>query len=138
MTEFLFDDIDRSPLCFENMPESSFQCLNQFDWPDGVRIRRDLEVWFKRFPHSAHKDLQGRFQSKDNHQHEGAFFELFLHELVTRLVLQPHSCWPKTERARRGAEVTAFGPFMQFRGCSKCAFAPSFSPEKLQIRELRL
>ena len=41
-------------------------------------------------------------------------------------------------RARRGAEVTAFGPFMQFRGCSKCAFAPSFSPEKLQIRELRL
>ena len=54
------------------------------------------------------------------------------------LVLQPHSCWPKTERARRGAEVTAFGPFMQFRGCSKCAFAPSFSPEKLQIRELRL
>ena len=54
------------------------------------------------------------------------------------LILQPHSCWPKTERARRGAEVTAFGPFMQFRGCSKCAFAPSFSPEKLQIRELRL
>ena len=54
------------------------------------------------------------------------------------LILQPHSCWPKTERARRGAEVTALGPFMQFRGCSKCAFAPSLSPEKLQIRELRL
>ena len=55
-----------------------------------------------------------------------------------RLVLQPHSCWPKTERVKRGAEVAAFGPFMQFRGCQKCAFAPSFSPEKLQIRELRL
>ena len=54
------------------------------------------------------------------------------------LILQPHSCWPKTERIKRGAEVAASGPFMQFRGCSKCAFAPSFSPEKLQIRELRL
>ena len=85
MTEFLFDDIERRPLCFENMPESSFRCLNQYDWSDGVRIRRNLETWFKRFPHSAQKDLQGRFQSKDNHQHEGAFFELFLHELVTRL-----------------------------------------------------
>ena len=85
MTEFLFDDIERGPLCIENLPQSSFQCLNQFDWADGVHIRRNLETWFKRFPHSAQKDLQGRFQSKDNHQHEGAFFELFLHELLTRL-----------------------------------------------------
>lgn len=54
------------------------------------------------------------------------------------LVLQPHSCWLKTERAKRGAEVTAFEPLIQFRGGSKCAFAPSFYPEKMQIRELRL
>ena len=61
-----------------------------------------------------------------------------LREKFESLVLQPHSCWPKTERAKRGAEVAALGPFIQFRGCSECAFAPSFSPEKLQIRELRL
>ena len=85
MTEFLFDKIDQSPLCFENMPESSFQCLNEIDWPDGVRIRRNLETWFKRFHHSAQKDLRGRFRSDNNHTHEGAFFELFLHELITRL-----------------------------------------------------
>ena len=48
-----------------------------------------------------------------------------------RLILQPHSCLPKTEGAKGGAEVTALKPFIQFRGCSKCAFAPSFSPEKL-------
>ena len=59
-------------------------------------------------------------------------------DLSAALVLQPHSCWPETERAKRGEEVTAFKPFIQFRGCSKYSFAPSFSPEKLQIRELRL
>lgn len=85
MTKFLFDNIERSPLCFENMPESSFQCLNQFDWPDGVRLRRNLETWFKRFPASEQKDLRGKFRSDSNQQHEGAFFELFLHELITRL-----------------------------------------------------
>ncbi|MCY3994376.1 MAG: hypothetical protein OXF50_24345 [Caldilineaceae bacterium] len=85
MTKFLFDNIKRSPLCFENMPESSFQCLNQFDWPDGVRLRRNLETWFKRFPASEQKDLRGKFRSDSNQQHEGAFFELFLHELITRL-----------------------------------------------------
>lgn len=85
MTKSLFDNIKRSPLCFENMPESSFQCLNQFDWPDGVRIRRSLETWFKRFPVSEQKDLRGKFRSDNNQHHEGAFFELFLHELITRL-----------------------------------------------------
>ena len=40
------------------------------------------------------------------------------------LVLQPRSCWPQIERARRDAEVSAFEPSILFRGCSKCAFAP--------------
>ena len=47
--------------------------------------RNRFESWFKGFPHEHQKDLRERFQSDDEQNHEGAFFELFLHELLTRL-----------------------------------------------------
>lgn len=47
--------------------------------------RNGFESWFKGFPPEHQKDLRERFQSDDEQNHEGAFFELFLHELLTRL-----------------------------------------------------
>ena len=41
--------------------------------------------WFDKFPLEHQKDLRGRFSSKDDQNHGSAFFELFLHELLTRL-----------------------------------------------------
>ena len=48
---------------------------------------RDLcEAWFQRIPESSHKkDLRASFRSEDDSQHDGAFFELLLHELFTLL-----------------------------------------------------
>ena len=49
---------------------------------------RDLNKfgpWFDKYPLKHRKDLRERFRSDDDQHHGGAFFELFLHELLTRL-----------------------------------------------------
>ena len=89
----LFDDRKRvdfysvldKPQCNVRYNESSFNYLNLYDSPDIIRIRNLLESSFNKFPLEAQNDLRSRFQSNDNKQHEGAFFELFLHELLSRL-----------------------------------------------------
>ena len=48
-------------------------------------MRNTLESWFKGFPLRHRKDLRERFRSNEDQNHEGAFFELFLHELLSRL-----------------------------------------------------
>ena len=85
MTKFLFDDIERSPLDIDNAPTSAYQCLNRYEWPEGARIREFFESWFKRYPREDQAGLRSRFRLTENHAHEGALFELFLHELFTRL-----------------------------------------------------
>lgn len=65
--------------------DSSFNYLNCYDSPEIIRIRNLLESSFIRFPLEAQKRVRGDFRSSDNHQHDGAFFELFLHALLTRL-----------------------------------------------------
>ena len=81
----LFDDIERDvrPETEEYVP--SFRALNQFDWPGAAHTRANLESWFRRFPESPRARLRSRFRSDNNREHEGALFELFLHELFTRL-----------------------------------------------------
>lgn len=60
----LFDSIDRCP---------------------DTHLRNNLESWFEKFPPESQKDIGGRFRSDIVEQHEGALFELFLHELFTQL-----------------------------------------------------
>ncbi len=81
----LFDDIERNELDYEKPPESIFRYLNYYDWPGATCIRNRFESWFKKFPLPHRKDLRERFRSDEDYNHEGAFFELFLHELLTRL-----------------------------------------------------
>ena len=50
-----------------------------------ARTGANLESWFRRFPESARARLRSRLCSDDSREHEGALFELFLHELFTRL-----------------------------------------------------
>jgi hypothetical protein len=59
-----------------------FDLLNNSGSPEIDRIRHYLEGWFGRYP-SLHKpDLRGRFRSAIDSQHNSAFFELLLHELL--------------------------------------------------------
>ena len=81
----LFDDIERRGLADASPSISSFQGLDQDDGPGATRKRDRFESWFKKFPPAGQKDLRVRFRSDDDHVHEGAFFELFLHELLNRL-----------------------------------------------------
>ncbi len=65
--------------------ESMFRDINHYDWPGATDIRNTLESWFANYPLQRRTDLRERFRSDDDQNHEGAFFELFLHELLTRL-----------------------------------------------------
>ena len=80
----LFDDIERSERNSETSFEPLFRDINHYDWPGATRIRNRCESWFKKFPPEHRKDLRKRFRS-DGQNRQGAFFELFLHELLTRL-----------------------------------------------------
>lgn len=81
----LFDDVARDELRSDTPCISLFRDINQYDWPGAEHVRNTLELWFKKYPDAHKTDLCERFRSDDNYNHEGSFFELFLHELLTRL-----------------------------------------------------
>jgi len=82
----LFDKINREYTGPALYAEPRFEYLNRSAREESGRIRNLLERWFKNYPTSEDKsDLRGRFRSKDNRQHLGAFFELYLHELLLEL-----------------------------------------------------
>ena len=83
----LFDDKARREIVDEvSFPQSLFEQLNDYDFLEDCRgIRQKCELWFKHFPVQHQSNLRGRFRSTNNGHHEGAFFELFLHELLIRL-----------------------------------------------------
>ena len=59
-----------------------------------------LESWFAKYPDGAKKDLRARFRKPD-HNHESAFFELFLYQVLLRLGLAPEvHPEPRTGRGR--------------------------------------
>ena len=66
---------------------SIFEFVNG-DWEliDNSATRDHCQSWFQRIPENSHKkDLRESFRSESDSQHDGAFFELFLHELFARL-----------------------------------------------------
>lgn len=81
----LFDNITRHYEGPALYAEPSFSYLNRSARPAATRIRQALDAWFARYPQSGQADLRGRFRSKDDRHHNSAFFELLLHELLTRM-----------------------------------------------------
>src|SRR5260370_26729319 len=65
--------------------ESTFDYYNRSARRDVARVKALLEDWLSRFPLDGQHDLRQRFRSDSDRQHYGAFFELYLHELLTRL-----------------------------------------------------
>ena len=84
----LFGDVLRSDHRSCSRRTSAFEFLNLSAWPAAENARSQLETWFAVFPESAKKGLRARFRSS-NHNHESAFFELFLHQVFLRLGLAP-------------------------------------------------
>lgn len=84
----LFDDMERTDHRPSTRARSSFDFLNTSAWPACHNMRDTLEQWFERYPESSKTDLRARFR-KRGHNHGSAFFELFLHEVFSRLGLSP-------------------------------------------------
>ena len=94
----LFDDIKRTDSSPRQHNEPFFTYLNRSAHREATKIRARLESWFRRFPVKARDDVRGRFRADDDQGHRGAIFELFIHELLTRLgcTVKAHPCVPGT------------------------------------------
>lgn len=84
MTLQLFDKIARTDYGPAGESEPKYQYLNRSARKPFARIRVAFQEWFDRFPLEAKHDLMRRFQSREERQHFGAFFELYCHELLRR------------------------------------------------------
>jgi hypothetical protein len=82
----LFDDIEHKGKEPKFYSESDFEYLNRIGRSDAQKIREVLEDWFSHYPDGNDKaDLRGRFRDKRHIQHQSAFFELLIHEILLRL-----------------------------------------------------
>ena len=94
----LFDDIERTDHRPSTRVRPSFDFLNTSAWPAYHSMRQTIGQWFEHYPHSSKNDLRARFRKRD-HNHESAFFELFLHEVFRRLGLYPE-VHPESQHGR--------------------------------------
>jgi hypothetical protein len=78
----LFDEIVRADRRPRRQNESGFDYMNSSARPAICGIRDLLEQWFERLPNGAKADIRARFRSRDDAQHQSAWFELFWHELL--------------------------------------------------------
>lgn len=81
----MFDDIERRDSTPSRNGEDTFTFLNRVDQPFWAEVRRVLEDWFTRYPTEEAEQLREGFRSPLSSQHSAAWWELYLHELFTRL-----------------------------------------------------
>ena len=81
----LFDEMSRADASPRQRNESFSEYLNRSANHEATEIRARLESWFERFSVEAHDDVRGRFRADDDQAHQGAVFELFMHELLSHL-----------------------------------------------------
>ncbi len=94
----LFDDIPRAETRPARNAEPLFTYLNTTARPHFAEARKMLEGWFARLPEDDRPGLRGRFRKTKDRHHLGAFWELYVHEVFTRLGyrLEPHPDVPGT------------------------------------------
>ena len=68
--------------------EPDYEFMNRSAWPACENIRKALERWFAGYPASHMRYLRARFRKRD-HNHAAAYFELYLHQVLSRLGLSP-------------------------------------------------
>lgn len=92
----LFEDNPRTEPGLMAHAEDMYSFLDRVDDPVFDRIRQVLNDWFARYlvlqPAKAANDVAGRMRSKQPLQFEGAFWELYLHEVHVRLGFEVATC----------------------------------------------
>ena len=82
----LFDDFKRSDAEVSRYDETDYEFWNRSAWLAAHDMRQRLEDWFSQYPIEAAYKLCADFRkSKKAKAFHGAYFELFLHELLQRL-----------------------------------------------------
>jgi hypothetical protein len=81
----LFDDIVRTDPRPKQPLEDSFSFHNRVDQILWARVREELEGWFAAYPAEHAADLRSRFRDPADAQHYGAWWELYLFRLLSRL-----------------------------------------------------
>lgn len=126
----LFDDRDRSsddagPALHA---EPHFEYLNRSARSDVANVRALLQQWFGAYPEKHRFELRSRFRSRRDNQHHSAFFELYLHALLTSLgyELRVHPETPSLKASRPDFEVnSARGSFyLEARALSEASRNP--------------
>jgi hypothetical protein len=78
----LFDDIPRPDMDVPDQHETAFAYLNRSGRAEATRVRQLVEEWLTHYPAHDRDTLIARLRSAIDDQHRGAFFELFVHELL--------------------------------------------------------
>lgn len=98
MATALFDELERTDASPALRSEDSFTFLNRAAGVVWARIRATLDGWYAAYP-DADGDLRERFRSRRPDQHFAAWWELYLHALLTSLgfTLTVHPVVPDTD-----------------------------------------
>ncbi len=88
----LFDDAVRTERRPRYENESVFDYLNSSARPGSAAVRLLMENWFDEYPIRHAPDIRTRFRSRTAVDHQGAFWELYLHTLLRRMGydVEPH------------------------------------------------
>ena len=80
--------------------EPAFTYLNRSGRPEMERVREVIETWFAAYPGKHQGQLLGSLRSRNDLDHLSAYFELFLHALLSGLGFQltVHPQLPNTSR----------------------------------------
>ena len=80
----LFNEMNRDFTGPKSYTESIFDYLNRSARLESKRIRNLLEQWIEGLSSEVQDELRARIRSRDDRQHLGAFYELYLHELLSK------------------------------------------------------
>jgi hypothetical protein len=107
----LFDEYERTDTSSSSASEDLFTFLNRSARRDVVNIRAESERWFERYPEEHHAELRSRF--RDRRQHLSAWWELYLHRLLTLLGLQV-DVHPELDEVSARPDFKVTGPNGEF------------------------
>ena len=88
----IFDDCERTYMGFESTG-SFFGDLDRSARTDSAEVREMIEQWFSAYPVEHQSELRSRLRLEEDSQFRSAYFELFLHALLSamgfRLTVHP-------------------------------------------------
>ena len=83
-----------------------YEYRNRSDRSEYATLRTRAEEWASRFP--IDDEFLGRFKGKDDRQHRGAFFELFMHEFLLKLEYEVKRGEPLEDGKKTAVDFCAY------------------------------